>query len=148
MHERVPPRRCVESRGPVVAREQLVDARGCDPRLLRDVDLLARILARVAHDVGATVLGTPQWHVFPNEGGVTGLVLLSESHLTVHTWPEHGHASFNLFCCRPNAAWPWDEMLRELLVASSVTVVSVPRGVPLEVPKVGARSLSLVEGHR
>jgi S-adenosylmethionine decarboxylase len=79
--------------------------------------------------------GEAVWHVFPGEGGVTGLLLLSESHLTCHTFPEHGYAGFNLYCCRPRTAWPWEPRLREFLGATSVSVLRVARG---EVVRVAA----------
>ena len=57
-----------------------------------------------------------------------GLLMLSESHLTVHTFPECGVATFNLYCCRPRPDWPWNERLRESLGATDVRVRSRPRG--------------------
>ena len=69
-----------------------------------------------------------QWHVFPGPGGVTGLLLLSESHLACHTFPERGFASFNLFCCRPRPEWPWTAALRETLHAQRVELQAIPRG--------------------
>ena len=62
------------------------------------------------------------WHQFPGSGGVSGLALLSESHLTCHTYPEVGAASFNLYCCRNRTTWPWESILRELLGATEVNI--------------------------
>jgi S-adenosylmethionine decarboxylase len=59
---------------------------------------------------------------------VTGLLLLAESHLTCHTFPERRFASLNLYCCRPRGPWPWEERLRETLGADRVTVRSFTRG--------------------
>ncbi len=75
-------------------------------------------------------MGEPLWRIFPGEGGVTGLLLLSESHLACHTFPERGFASFNLYCCRPRDEWPWEERLEEALRARRVVVRSLPRGEP------------------
>jgi len=61
------------------------------------------------------------------EGGVTGLVMLTESHLACHTYPEFGVATFNLYCCRERPAWAWEERLREMLGAREVQVRSVRR---------------------
>jgi S-adenosylmethionine decarboxylase len=69
----------------------------------------------------------PVWHVFPGEGGVTGMVLLTESHLVCHTYPEHASATFNLYCCRERPEWPWAVRLGELLGASEVTVRRLDR---------------------
>jgi S-adenosylmethionine decarboxylase len=64
------------------------------------------------------------------QGGVTGMLLLTESHLACHTFPERGYASFNLYCCRPRDEWPWPERLAESLGARRVEVRSFMRGRP------------------
>jgi S-adenosylmethionine decarboxylase len=109
--------------------EWLVDAHDCAPAKLRDravvLGLLDRIVAAMAlHVVSTTV------HVFPGAGGVTALYLLSESHLTVHTFPETGIATLNAYCCRPRAPVPWRALLGELLGAAGVTVTEHRRGRP------------------
>jgi S-adenosylmethionine decarboxylase len=63
------------------------------------VDVLQLLVHEIVDTVGLTPVGEPLWHAFPGPGGVTGLVLLAESHLTVHTFPEHGSLCLNLFCC-------------------------------------------------
>jgi S-adenosylmethionine decarboxylase len=55
------------------------------------------------------------------------MLLLAESHLTVHTFPEHGSLCLNLFCCTPRTEWPFAERLGELLGAERVTVRHVER---------------------
>jgi S-adenosylmethionine decarboxylase len=108
--------------------EWIVDAGGCDPERLRDADALRRLVSEVVTDLGLVVIGEPAWKVFPGEGGVTGLVLLAESHLACHTYPEHRVATFNLYCCRERPVWAWAARLRGELGATSVTVRTVRRG--------------------
>jgi S-adenosylmethionine decarboxylase len=112
--------------------EWLIDAAGCCPRRLADAALLRSVLESVIADLGLHALGPGAWQRFPEPGGVTGIYLLSESHLTVHTWPEFGAAVFNLFCCRPRPDWPWGMKLRELLSAQQVEVRVIERGMPME----------------
>ena len=112
----------------IVGTEWLVEAAGCDARRLQDVVVLRGVLERIVRDLALETVGEPQWHTFPAPGGVTGLYLLTESHLACHTYPEHGLATFNLYCCRPRDAWPWDLLLRDLLGATSVTVRVFERG--------------------
>ncbi len=100
----------------------MVDASGCDAETLADIDRLKLIFERIIHDLELHVLGDISWHKFPEPGGVTGIALLSESHLTCHTYPEYGAASFNLYCCRNRTTWPWERMLRELVGATEVNV--------------------------
>ena len=108
--------------------EWFVDAEGCRAELLRDVPTLRRLCEQVIADLDLHVVGDGVWHPFPTPGGVTGLFLLTESHLACHTYPETGIATFNLYCCRARPGWPWREQLRLLLGASRVTVRSTTRG--------------------
>ena len=108
--------------------EWLVDAEGCRPELLRNLDALRRLCARIIADLELHVVGEPVWHPFPWPGGVTGLYLLTESHLACHTYPELELATFNLYCCRSRPPWPWADRLRQSLGAAQVTVRSVVRG--------------------
>ena len=102
--------------------EWVIDASGCNPETLADVDQLKLIFNRIISDLQLHVLGEISWHKFPGPGGVTGLALLSESHLTCHTYPEFRAASFNLYRCGKRTSWRWDTMLRELLGANEVTI--------------------------
>ncbi len=111
-----------------VGTEWLVEAKGCDENLLRDQATLQKVFASLIADLGLKTLGKEIWHTFPGEGGVTGLVMLTESHLTCHTYPEHKIATFNLYCCRTRPEWNWEEKLRSLLGASEVAVSKIERG--------------------
>jgi S-adenosylmethionine decarboxylase len=110
-----------------VGTEWLVEASGCDAAALRDERALRAVFARVIEELSLCVVGSQLWHKFPGEGGVTGLAMLTESHLACHTYPEFGVATFNLYCCRERAAWAWDERLPEMLGAQAVCVRSVRR---------------------
>lgn len=108
--------------------EWLVDAEGCSADLLRDVEAVRGVCEEVVADLGLRVVGKPLWHQFPDPGGVTGLYLLTESHLACHTFPETGRATFNLYCCRPRPPFEWEAKLQELLGATRVTVRTAVRG--------------------
>jgi S-adenosylmethionine decarboxylase len=107
--------------------EWLIDASGCDSATLADVNRLREIFTRIIEDLDLHVLGEISWHKFASPGGITGLAMLSESHLACHTYPEFRAATFNLYCCRDRTIWPWEQMLKELLGASHVTVRSLER---------------------
>lgn len=108
--------------------EWVVDAFGCAPPALRDPEALSALFARAVEELGLHPLGPPKVHAFPGHGGVTALQLLTESHLTAHTFPERGYAAFNLYCCRVRPAWPWAERLAQALGAARVDVRRLLRG--------------------
>ena len=114
--------------------EWIVDATGCDADALRDLARLRALLDAIIREMALKPVGAPLWHKFPGEGGVTGLVLLSESHLACHTYPEHGVATFNLYCCRERPDWPWTARLEEAIGASHVHVRTVRRAGVAPVP--------------
>ncbi len=111
----------------IVGTEWLVEAEGCSSDSLRDEQLLRRLLADVITDLGLKTVGEV-WHKFDGEGGVTGLIALTESHLACHTYPEHQLATFNLYCCRKRPEWDWQAALGSLLGAKRVKVTRLERG--------------------
>ena len=102
--------------------EWLIDASGCDAAALADLDRLRAVFDRVIRELDLNVLGEIAWHQFDHPGGVSGLALLSESHLTCHTYPEFRAATFNLYCCRNRDSFAWETTLKEMLGATEVTV--------------------------
>lgn len=111
----------------IVGTEWLIEATGCDMALLRDESVVRSVLDRVVADLGLKAIGSV-WHKFEGEGGVTGLIALTESHLACHTYPEHQTATFNLYCCRERPEWNWDENLKTALGAAAVSVTKIERG--------------------
>ena len=111
----------------IVGTEWLVEAAGCNPSNLRDEQLLRGIFADIIDGLGLKAIDAV-WHKFPGEGGVTGLVALTESHLACHTYPEHGTATFNLYCCRTRPEWDWENKLMSALEATGVNVTKIERG--------------------
>jgi S-adenosylmethionine decarboxylase len=108
--------------------EWIVDAHGCSPALLRSVEALRAVFDCVVEQVGLHPLSEAAWHVFPGDGGISGLLPLRESHLACHTFPEHAYAAFSLYCCGPRPEWRWAERLEEMLGARQVVVRSFARG--------------------
>jgi S-adenosylmethionine decarboxylase len=106
----------------------LADLHGIDPELLRsaaDIDAMLRAAAVAA---GATVLHS-HFHSFGEGQGITGVVLLAESHISIHTWPEYGFAAADIFMCgasRPQLAL---EMIQQALQPASADIKAIERGV-------------------
>ena len=110
----------------------MVDARGCDAAALADLDRVRAVCERIIGELELKVIGHGQWHQFPAPGGVTGLYLLSESHLACHTYPEIGVATFNLYCCRARPRWSWEARLADALGATGVTIRCIARNAIAE----------------
>lgn len=112
----------------IVGTEWLIEAADCSKDALRDLSVMRSIFSSIIDDLELKTIGEIFWHRFGGEGGVTGLAALTESHLTCHTYPEHGLATFNLYCCRARPEWDWEMKLREALGAEIVTVRKIERG--------------------
>jgi S-adenosylmethionine decarboxylase proenzyme len=84
----------------------LLDLRACDRDVLNDVAEVRRAMLDAAVAANATIIGE-SFHAFSTIG-VSGAVIISESHLTIHTWPEYGFAAVDIFTCgaalRPDRA--------------------------------------------
>ena len=104
-------------------RHILVDFWTDDARTLRRVASWESLLPDACRDAGATVLGA-RFHQFAPDG-VTGVVLLAESHASVHTWPEAGLATLDVFTCGSLDAEAVVQRIRDVLrpVRERVTVV-------------------------
>ncbi|MCL2658440.1 MAG: adenosylmethionine decarboxylase [Betaproteobacteria bacterium] len=91
---------------PILGRHLLLDLQGVSPKLLSDAALIERTLFEAAHAAGATPIDAHFQHFGPGLG-VTGVLLLKESHISIHTWPEYEFAAVDIFMCgtaRPETA--------------------------------------------
>jgi S-adenosylmethionine decarboxylase len=79
-------------------RHLLADLHGVDRALLIEVGPIEALLRRAALAAGAAILHG-HFHSFGAQQGVTGVLLLAESHISIHTWPEYGFAAFDIFMC-------------------------------------------------
>jgi S-adenosylmethionine decarboxylase len=111
---------------PYDGRHLIADLHGCSG--LDDSALIERILTEAAAAAGATLLEI-RLHAFGAGNGVTGMALLAESHISIHTWPEHGYAAVDIFIC--GIRHRLEEALRTIslgLQATSVVERIVERG--------------------
>lgn len=69
-----------------------------DADFLDDQDFIEQSLISAAQSCGATIIGK-NFHKFGGGGGVTGVLLLAESHISIHTWPEQNYAAIDIFMC-------------------------------------------------
>ncbi len=86
-----------EGGGFALGRHMTVEFYDCDPKMLSDAKLVEKVFLEAADKSGATVIDS-NFHLFEPQG-VSGVVVISESHFAVHAWPEHDYAAVDLFTC-------------------------------------------------
>jgi len=111
-----------------LGRHLLADLQGISKKFLSNPQFIEDVMRKAAIAAGATpIFG--KFHHFGEGLGVTGVLLLKESHISIHTWPEHGFAAVDVFMCgecRPETAI---DILREAMRPTNVSVKSEPRGI-------------------
>jgi len=104
----------------------LVEFMNCDPHIMNDVAAIERDMVAAAQKAGATVINSTFHHFSPY--GVSGVVVIQESHLAIHTWPEYGYAAVDLFTCGEMDAWISFDWLKEAFGAKSYSALEMKRG--------------------
>jgi len=98
---------------------------------------LERLLVNAAEAGGASVLQA-HFHPFGAGKGITGVVLLAESHITVHTWPEHDYAAFDVFMCGDCKPMQAAEIITTACPDAVTAIKSIERGLPFNTGDVAA----------
>ena len=111
-----------------LGRHVLCEAYGCDPKVLDDKDQVENIMVQAALHAGAEVREVA-FHKFAPQG-VSGVVVISESHLAIHTWPEYEYAAIDVFTCGDTVD-PWNALnyMLEHFKAKDTDSSEVKRGV-------------------
>jgi spermidine synthase len=104
----------------------LLELRGCNPTVINDLPEVRRILIEAAKQAKATVLDA-RFHQFSPQG-VSGVVVVGESHLSIHTWPEYGYASADIYTCGHTDPMRAAFYIVEALQAKSVYCMIIGRG--------------------
>ncbi len=114
----------------------LIELGGVDPALLDDPAWIRDTMTVAARKGRATVLNT-SFHTFSPQG-VSGVIVLAESHISVHTWPEEGYAAVDVFTCG-NRAMPHlaAAHLVQAFSPASYKIREIPRGVPAVIEQEG-----------
>jgi S-adenosylmethionine decarboxylase proenzyme len=119
-------------------RHILVEYHGCDAGMLDDLHRIRALMLRAAH-AAQTHIVTAVFHPFAPQG-VSGVVVIEESHLSIHTWPEHGYASVDFFTGGDAIPERAHEVLREGLAATRSEMLVVDRGILEETPGMRIRT--------
>ncbi len=99
----------------------------CDQNILNDAESVEMYLKSAAITCGATIVNSI-FHTF-NPHGVSGVVVIAESHLAIHTWPEYSFAAIDVFTCGQSInPWLAIRQLKKYLKAKSIKTVELKRG--------------------
>ncbi len=111
-----------------LGRHLLSEFYDCDPNVLNNLSLIDSVMTEAATIAGATIVQKNFHHFSPY--GVSGVIVIAESHLAIHTWPEYGYAAVDLFTCGdsvdPVVAY---EFMREHLHAKTAFYSELKRGL-------------------
>jgi S-adenosylmethionine decarboxylase len=107
--------------------EWIIEAHGCGAEALKDLPRLQALFQQIIDGMQLHPVDSGNWHQFPDPGGITGLRLLSESHIAVHTFPEYGSMCLNVFCCKPRPDWDFQQVLEASFGAQAVAVRRIER---------------------
>jgi S-adenosylmethionine decarboxylase proenzyme len=107
----------------------ILELHDCDRKCLSNCEFLRATLLEACRRAGATILGN-SFHVFSPYDGVSGVIIIAESHLSIHTWPEYSYAAVDIFACgnslHPDRAVEF--MVKELK-AGNHSIIELERGI-------------------
>ena len=116
-----------------LGRHVLLELYDCDAEVLKDLEKVRAEMVEAARRAQATIV-TVTFHEF-NPFGISGVVVISTSHLSIHTWPEYRYAAVDIFSCgevvQPQAAI---DHLTQVFSAERISVVELQRGILVENP--------------
>ena len=110
-----------------LGRHILVEFYDCDPEALNDLGLVEKSMKEAAVAAGSTIVDTVFRRFAPH--GISGVVVIAESHLAIHTWPEYGYAAVDLFTCGEKVdPWAAHDHLQDVFRARDSEYKELPRG--------------------
>lgn len=106
----------------------LIELYECDPEILNSPEQIEEIMKRSAIESGATIVSV-NTNMF-NPFGVSGVVVIAESHITIHTWPEHNYAAVDVFTCGTTVQpWVVKDIMEQALKAKRCSTMELKRGL-------------------
>lgn len=122
----------------------MAELSGCRTDVLNDLPRLEIILKEAARRSGAVVVDTV-FHRY-NPQGISGIVVIAESHLSLHTWPEYGYAAVDCFTCGETVdPYKAIEYLKEQLSCKSISIRELSRGIPSDTDSILAHKTTSIQ---
>lgn len=111
-----------------LGRQILVEFYDCDPNVLNDVNLIEKYMVEACDVANATIVKTVVHKFSPY--GVSGVVVIAESHVAIHTWPEYNYAAVDIFTCGETIS-PWTiyKYLENKLKCKNSSMMELKRGL-------------------
>lgn len=111
-----------------LGRHLLIELYGCDTAMLDDIAEIEEHMRTAARKANSTIVNST-FHRF-SPYGVSGVVVIAESHLSIHTWPEYGYAAVDVFTCGDSVdPWKAFEYLKSVMKSENESVVELQRGL-------------------
>ncbi|WP_297431744.1 adenosylmethionine decarboxylase [uncultured Cetobacterium sp.] len=111
-----------------LGRHILIEFYNCDEEILKNPTLIKEHMNKAAKIANATIVESVFHHFNPY--GVSGAVIISESHLAIHTWPEYGYAAVDVFTCGDKIdPWTAFKFLEDVFKSDRSESIEVPRGM-------------------
>ena len=111
-----------------LGRQILVEFYECDTEVLNNRDLIDKYLNEAVKKSKATIV-TSTFHTF-SPFGVSGVVVIAESHVSIHTWPEYGYAAVDIFTCGDTIdPWVIHDYLKDALKSKNSSTMELKRGM-------------------
>ena len=111
-----------------LGRQILIEFYDCQSEALTDRDRIRQYMLEAARYAGATVISDTFHHFKPD--GISGVVVIAESHISIHTWPEHRYAAVDVFTCGDSVdPRRVPHYLQEKLQAKNVSSMEIKRGL-------------------
>jgi S-adenosylmethionine decarboxylase len=119
----------------ILGRHLVVEYSDCDKRKLDDARFLEDAMNEAVRKSGATIVRSV-FHRY-NPQGVSGVVVIAESHISIHTWPEYGYAAVDFFTCGESVdPYKAHDHMQKMLTAGKASVQELKRGIPSETDEV------------
>jgi S-adenosylmethionine decarboxylase proenzyme len=111
-----------------LGRQILVEFYDCDADVLNDVEQIEQIMLQATRESKANII-SHNFHKF-SPHGVSGVVVIAESHVTIHSWPEYNYAAVDIFTCGETIdPWIIQELMKEQLRSETVSSMEMKRGL-------------------
>jgi len=116
-----------------IGRHLIAEFYGCRAEAIDDLELVRQSMVAAARAIGSVVHGEAFHRYEPQ--GVSGILLIAESHLSVHTWPEAAYAAVDIYTCGGLDPRPGFRLLAERLEAQSTRMQEILRGIPTDLER-------------